>query len=232
MADYLVFTLAASLGAMGDLAGHERRGSWTWPGRGAVLGLLGAARGIRRDDAAGQAELNGLQMAVAIYDEGTPLRDYHTVQTIPTAAAKLPDSRRDAFRKAGLAVNTTITLRDYRAGSFYAVAVWGDGLERLAEALAEPVFTLYLGRKSCPLSVPPAAKVVTCDSVQAALQSVARPAWLPAGAAWRVQLIASDVDLGGQHSDIRNDQPLDRGKWHFTSRRVHYWRPDGTEALA
>ena len=67
----------------------------------------------------------------------------------------------------------------------------------------------------------PAAKVVTCDSVQAALQSVARPAWLPAGAAWRVQLIASDVDLGGQHSDIRNDQPLDRGKWHFTSRRVH-----------
>ena len=68
--------------------------------------------------------------------------------------------------------------------------------------------------------------------VQAALQSVARPAWLPAGAAWRVQLIASDVDLGGQHSDIRNDQPLDRGKWHFTSRRVHYWRPDGTEALA
>jgi CRISPR system Cascade subunit CasD len=155
MADYLVFTLAASLGAMGDVAGHERRGSWTWPGRSAILGLLGAALGIRREDAQGQAGLNGLQMAVAVFSEGVPLRDYHTVQTIPTPAAKRPDSRPDAFRKAGLSVNTTITLRDYRAGGVYAVAVWGEGLERLAAALAKPVFTLYLGRKSCPLSMPP-----------------------------------------------------------------------------
>ena len=230
MADYLVFTLAASLGAMGDLAGHERRGSWTWPGRSAVLGLLGAALGIRREDADGHAELNALQMAIATYSEGMPLRDYHTVQTIPTAAAKLPDSRRDAFRKAGLGVNTTITLRDYRAGSIYAVAVWGEGLERLAQALAEPVFTLYLGRKSCPLSMPPVAKIVASDSIQAALQNAVRPVWLAAHDNWQLQLIASDIDLGSGHSDTRHDQPVDRGKWHFTSRRVHYWRPDTREA--
>ena len=43
MNDYLVFTLASAFGAMGDLAGHERRGTLPWPGRSAILGLLGAA---------------------------------------------------------------------------------------------------------------------------------------------------------------------------------------------
>lgn len=231
MADYLVFTLAASLGAMGDVAGHERRGSWTWPGRSAILGLLGAALGIRREDAQGQAGLNGLQLAVAVFSEGVPLRDYHTVQTIPTPAAKRPDSRPDAFRKAGLSVNTTITLRDYRAGGVYAVAVRGEGLECLAAALAKPVFTLYLGRKSCPLSMPPAPRLVVCDTVQDAFAWAALPAYPGTRTDWRLQMIASDIDLGGGHSDTRNDQPLDREKWHFAARRVHYWRPAPEEAL-
>jgi CRISPR system Cascade subunit CasD len=227
MAEYLVFTLAASLGAMGDVAGHERRGSWTWPGRSAILGLLGAALGIRREDAEGQARLNDLSMAVAVFNEGVPLRDYHTVQTIPTSAAKKPDSRPDAFAKAGLNINTTITLRDYRAGSVYAVAVWGEGLERLAAALSAPVFTLYLGRKSCPLSMPPAPRLVACDTLQEAFAQAALPDYC--AASLRLQMIASDIDLGGGHSDTRNDQPLDRAQWHFTSRRVHYWRPPADE---
>ena len=47
MVEHLVFTLCATLAANGDLAGHERRGTLTWPGRSAILGLLAAARGIR-----------------------------------------------------------------------------------------------------------------------------------------------------------------------------------------
>ena len=229
MAEYLVFTLAASLGAMGDVAGHERRGSWTWPGRSAILGLLGAALGIRREDNLGQARLNDLTMAVGVFSEGTPLRDYHTVQTVPTTAAKRPDSRPDAFAKAGLNINTTITLRDYRAGGVYAVVVWGAGLESLAAALSAPVFTLYLGRKSCPLSMPPAPRLVVCDTLHDAVAQAVLPDYH--GATMRLQMIASDIDLGGGHSDTRYDQPLDRDKWHFTSRRVYYWRPTADEAL-
>ena len=82
MAEYLVFTLEARMAAFGDLAGHERRGSISWPGRSALTGLIGAALGTRRDDKTGQAALNTLSFAIAAYDTGTPLRDYHTVQTV------------------------------------------------------------------------------------------------------------------------------------------------------
>ena len=39
MPTYLTFALVAPLGAMGELAVGERRGSWDRPGRSAVLGL-------------------------------------------------------------------------------------------------------------------------------------------------------------------------------------------------
>ncbi|WP_227284942.1 type I-E CRISPR-associated protein Cas5/CasD [Boseongicola sp. H5] len=218
MTEYLVFTLSATLGAMGDLAGHERRGSLGWPGRSAVLGLCAAALGIRREDTAGLAALDPLRMAVAIFDEGTPLRDYHTVQTVPTAAAKRPDSRPAALREAGRRVNTTITLRDYRQGPLFGVALWGAELEPLCAALKRPVFTLYLGRKSCPLSAPLVPGLVEAEGPEAALSRVTLPPWR-AGAVAR--LIASDADAGlAGREEWRQDQPIDRAAWHFAPRRV------------
>lgn len=116
MVEYLVFTLCAALGAMGELAEHEWRGSLAWPGRSAVIGLVAAAMGIRRGDGAAFARLDALRMAVGVIDDGLPLRDCHTVETIPTAAARNPDSRPAAIARAGRQTNTTLTLRDYRVG--------------------------------------------------------------------------------------------------------------------
>lgn len=218
MAEYLVFTLSATLGAMGDLAGHERRGSLGWPGRSAVLGLCAAASGIRRDDAAGLATLDPLRMAVAIFDEGTPLRDYHTVQTVPSAAAKRPDSRPAALAGAGRKVNTTITLRDYRQGPLFGVALWGGDLARLEDALKQPVFTLYLGRKSCPLSAPLAPRLVEANGPEAALRQLVLPPWR---ADARAGLIAADAGAGlTGREEWRQDEPTDRTAWHFAARRV------------
>ena len=124
MTDYLVFTLSANLGAMGEFAGHERRGSLDWPGRSAIIGLLGAALGLRRD--ADFSELEHLHQAVAIFGDTAPLRDFHTVQTVPTAKAKRPQSRPQALRDARDGLNTLITLRDYRNTPLYGVALWGS----------------------------------------------------------------------------------------------------------
>lgn len=222
MAEHLVFTLCATLAANGDLAGHERRGTLTWPGRSAILGLLAAARGIRRDDVAGQGGLQDLRMAVAVHDPGAPLRDYHTVQTVPTAAVRRPDSRAEALRRAGLQVNTTLTQRDYRCGVLYTVAVWGAPMAAYVQALSRPVFTLYLGRKSCPLSAPPAPRLVQADSPEQALAQAQLPDFRPSGpplAIW------SDLWTPGARQEWRNDVALDRSLWHFTSRQVHVTRP-------
>lgn len=221
MAEYLVFTLSANMSAMGGPAGHERRGTMTTPGKSAVIGLLGAALGLERMDAEGFASLDTLNLAVSRILDGNHLRDFHTVQTVPTAKAKRPDSRPTALHQAGLGVNTAITLRDYRCGAVFGVALWGRAdLIRLAEALRTPVFHLYFGRKSCPLSSPLAAKVIEADDPEMALQQVTLPFWIGmyAGQSRHVERDATIDDSG--KIELRHDRALDRSAWHFGSRHV------------
>lgn len=224
--DHLIFHLSAAMGAMGEFAGHERRGSLIWPGRSAIIGLLGAAMGIRRDG--DFSALDRLRMAVAIFQPGEVMRDYHTVQTVPTARARRPQSRPDALRQAGRDANTTITLRDYRMGVLYGVAVWGGDLAAIAEALRRPVFTLYLGRKSCPLSAPVDPRIVGADTAQAALGQLRLPVW-HRGA--RAVLMASD-DAQGVPMLQRHDVPTDRARWHFAPRQVGMVTVDITPEVA
>lgn len=172
------------------------------------------------------AELNSLRMAVGVHDDGSPLRDFHTVQTVPTAAVKRPDSRADALSRAGRKTNTTITLRDYRVGVLYSIALWGAPLALLRAALKRPEFTLYLGRKSCPLAAPPAPEVVLAEGPLEALGLTLIPTFRTTrDVRPPLRLIVSDDDLGGGWIERRNDVPLDRERWHFTSREVHFLRP-------
>lgn len=218
MPEFLTFTLAAAFASFGDVAGHERRGSWSWPGRSAVLGLLAAAQGIRRDG--DFAALDALRLAVAVFETGAPLRDYHTVQTVPTATVKRPQSRPEALARAGQAVNTTITLRDYRTGVLHGVAVAGEGLPRLAEALEKPAFHLYLGRKACPLSAPLHPRITVADTPEAALAAICLPPWASGAEARTVYADAGLPGAAPERLETRHDTPLDRRAWHFTPREV------------
>ena len=223
MTDYLVFTLSATIGAMGDLAGHERRGTLLWPGRSAITGLLGAALGIRRDG--NFSELDRLGMAVAGFasDAGNyeaDFRDYHTVETVPSSAkAKKPNSRPEALRTAGRETNTTITLRDYRTGPLFGVALWGDDLAKLERALLAPVFTLYFGRKSCPLSAPVCPRIVVAEAPEEALAMIQIPFWRGPCTARR---LVTDAEGADTHVETRHDRALDRNLWHFAPRRVAF----------
>ena len=181
MREHLVLLLAAPLASFGGYAGHERRGSGPVPMRSAVLGLMGAALGIDRSDTERQAALRAYSVAVQSFHRSTPLRDYHTVQTVPTAKVKRPATRRRALARAGRDANTVITIRDYRCDVLIGVAIWGDGrwaLGDLADRLKRPRFPLYLGRKSCPLASPLNPKVVMEEGPVEALARVEIPEWL------------------------------------------------------
>ncbi|MDP2699918.1 type I-E CRISPR-associated protein Cas5/CasD [Thalassospira sp.] len=219
MTQYLVFTLSASIGAMGDLAGHERRGSLLWPGRSAITGLIGAALGLRRED--DFTVLDAFGMAVAPFQHRTDsgFRDYHTVETVPSAKAKSPNSRPEALRIAGRDTNTTITLRDYQTGPLFGVVIWGEGLETLQSALKSPVFTLYFGRKSCPLSAPVDARIIQAETIEDAMTQVRVPEWRQGVTA--TQLI-TDAEDGDTHIEARHDQAIDRKHWHFGLRQVAF----------
>ncbi|MGQ3671191.1 type I-E CRISPR-associated protein Cas5/CasD [Xanthobacter sp. TB0136] len=218
MAEFVVFTLAGAMGAFGDLAGHERRGSLLWPARSAILGLMGAALGVERDDGPGQQALGVWKVAVGTMMTGAMLRDFHTTQTVPTARIRRPNSRRAALAALAPGDNPVLTQRDYVTDCAFAVAVWGGAREPLVAALEKPHFVLYLGRKSCPLTMPVAPRLIDAETPALALAAAARPHWAQHAA---IGSVASDVfdGMGGMES-LRWDDPVDRSVWGFRSRRV------------
>ena len=225
MTEFIVFTLAAPMGAFGDLAGHEWRSSGVWPARSAILGLVGAALGVRRDDTSAQEALAGWRVAVSVLSRGVAFRDFHTVQAVSTARIKRPVTRREALGALGSTDNPLITRRDYRTDCAFGVALWGGTLvAEIREALVRPRFTPYLGRKGCPLSAPMAPRVVEAEGPREALMQITVPPFLDLDPAQPL-LVASDEPLGGGWQETRWDEPLDRMSWHFGPRIVHLWRP-------
>ncbi|WP_428098683.1 type I-E CRISPR-associated protein Cas5/CasD [Candidatus Rariloculus sp.] len=225
MHDYLVFCLCAPMASFGTYAGHERRGSDRVPSRSAMLGLIGAALGVARTDTVGQGALRRYRVALQPLTESAPMRDYHTVQTVPQTI-KRPASRRAAIEAAGRAINTTITVRDYRTDVAVAVAMWGEEeawpLTQLADALRTPEYVLYAGRKSCPVSAPLAPGIVRAPDPPAAVCAVAVPDWLPRPVRGP---ITCDPFGGGVPDRIEFGpvEPIDRTLWHFAQSEIWHF---------
>jgi len=102
--------------------------------------------------------LNTLAMGVRIDRPDTRWWDYHTV------GAKVGIMRADGKGPKKTAstgeFETLITRREYLADASYLVSLQGDGalIGRVAKELGSPKWAPYLGRKSCPPSVPVIAK--------------------------------------------------------------------------
>ena len=225
MREHLVFLLSAPMASFGSYAGHERRGSGLVPLRSAVLGLLGAAIGIERNNKRGQDRLRSYSVAVQAFQRSVTLRDYQTVQTVPTTKARRPTSRRHALARAAGSVNTIITIRDYRCDVLVGAAIWGDGhwkLETLAGCLRRPVYPLYLGRKSCPLAIPLNPRLYVAKDPVEAMAKIEVPEWLRFGR-WQddphsLFPVHSDPVEGMARpamSERVPGEPLDRQAWTF-----------------
>ena len=74
----LLLRLAGPMQSWGTQSRFEERDTDADPSKSGVLGLVGAAMGVARDDMGAIARLAGLTMAVRVDREGTVLRDYHT----------------------------------------------------------------------------------------------------------------------------------------------------------
>jgi CRISPR system Cascade subunit CasD len=246
MRDYLVMRLYAPLASWGEIAVGEVRHSAAYPSKSALLGLLGAALGVRRDDDEAQARLNtGYAFGVKLCSAGFPLRDYHTVQAPQSKAKERYYTRRDEVERGEL--NTLLTEREYRCDALAVVAVAAIGgdawpLPKLAEKIKAPGFPLYLGRKSCPLAMPLNPQVNTFASLKDALDSLDKVA-LPGTVSVKQMAYLLRIDQSPRyywdedlHADAgmptsmtlaRNDQPLHRGRWQFAPRREHLCLGEG-----
>lgn len=178
------------------------------PSKSGVLGLVGAALGMDREDDAQLAELATLSMAVRVDRPGSLLRDYHT--------AGGGRFRGNAYFVAD-ASDCIPSHRYYLQDASFTVALAGDPalVERVAAALQSPRWPLFLGRRACPPAVPPLLAVTDAsppEAVRAAElseRSDEHPNADGRGATGRLRLI---VEAGPeQGGEPRYDQPLSFG---------------------
>ena len=81
MKEYLFFRLYGPIASWGDIAVGVQRPSFDHPSKSAIMGLLAAALGIKRNEEEKHTALvNSYNFAVMINSSGILLRDYHTVQ--------------------------------------------------------------------------------------------------------------------------------------------------------
>ena len=176
MPSYLVFQLYGPMAAWGEIAVGETRRSALHPSKSAVMGLLAAALGIdRADDMIHASMSEAYGFAVKVLTPGSLLVDYHTIQVPPQKRKVVFRTRKDELTAEKL--GTLLSSREYRCDTACLVAIWIAqetalySLAELREALDRPKFTLYLGRKSCPLACRMKPEVRQFSTLKEALDS-------------------------------------------------------------
>ena len=146
--ELLVLRLEGLLQSWGEHSKWDRRDSADLPTRSGIIGLLGCALGLPRND----PEMIELNRAVAIGvradRSGSRTVDYQTVTAengLMTASGKK--------RSLG---NTIVSEREYLEDACFTVFIEPDPewRERLIKALNDPRWPVYLGRKNCVPSRP------------------------------------------------------------------------------
>jgi len=194
----LLLKLAAPLQSWGVASKFDTRDTAREPTKSGVIGLLAAALGRSRTEELD--DLKALRFGVRIDQQGTFLRDFHTARL---------NEKDPPF----------VTSRYYLADAVFLVGLEGEEyfLQKLAEALENPVFPLYLGRRSCP----PVGQIVLGLREQDLQQALEEEDWQ--ASEWykkkknleQVKLtIACDAQPNEPGAFLRRDQPVSFDQRH------------------
>lgn len=149
----LLLRLAGPLQSWGLQSRFSHRDTAREPTKSGVVGLLGAALGMDREDDGLVARLAAWPLGVRVDREGQPLRDFQTV-----GGGQVAGRPYGVATARGTRAGTVLSERDYLADADFLVGLQApdeDLLARVVAALQDPVWPLYLGRRSCPPGVPP-----------------------------------------------------------------------------
>lgn len=217
--DYLLFRLYGPIASWGEIAVGEIRHTANYPSKSAVIGLLAAALGIKRDESEKLRTLQGgYAIAVEVYSQGSLLRDYHTVQVPDSGGGFSYRTRRDELVIGKSRLGTILSSREYRLDAYAVVAVKilpkaPYDLDTIKAHLEKPRFQVYLGRKSCPLAAPMNPQIVEGKSnFYEAFQSYAHNPVMPTNQTNSKALSARDAYWLG-----------------WTDERHYYWEGDPSD---
>ena len=216
----LLLQCVAPLQSWGTQSNFRVRDTGREPSKSGIIGLLCAALGRSRSDTDTLSDLTRLAMGVRVDLEGQILRDYHTAGQ---------GGLQKGFIKAdgkGLNKGTIVSHRYYIADAMFLVGLAGDKqlLQILHNALANPQWMLFLGRKACP----PARPVYLPDGLQdqSLIHALTQYPWLGSDEKKYDELTKNGQQLrlvleDRSGSEMKRDTPLsfEKGNRHFALRR-------------
>lgn len=169
-----ILHLQGPMMSFADTGFGQLREAGPFPSRSVVIGLIAAASGVERGSDRLLELHRELRVHVATARSGSPLVDYHTV--LPVGYAEYDPAR---LRRPGLTGNPILTDRAYHLDAHFVALICGDNpaiVDEAREALREPVFAGYLGRRCCVPATPLLPEEVVGATVIDALSSAARQA--------------------------------------------------------
>ena len=206
----IVLRLEGVMQSWGDDSKWNHRASSQMPSKSGIVGMLACAMGLERDDHAIVELGDAIIMAVRADRPGMMATDFQTVTGYPLLTAE------GKPRSTG---NTFISRREYLQDAAFTVFLEAEkGWEkRIIDALGDPVWPVYLGRKNCVPSRPVLMEItMEYGSLQDAVNRY--PTSERSVMPMEYELEVRDDSLSNYN---RTDQRVSTDR-DFTSRRV--WR--------
>lgn len=206
----LLMRLEGPMQSWGTYSRFTERDSGKEPSKSGVIGLLCSALGRPRD--ADLSDLTSLKLAVRADREGTISRDFHTALEVPRAGN--PGS------------STVISSRYYLSDACFLAALEGDGttVARLKDALQNPHWQIFLGRKAFVPSAP--ILVHASKSYDDCIQAVRECGWLGRPRDRRPESLRAVVECSSNEGEARMDVPVSFARREFGPRYVKIeWIP-------
>lgn len=175
----LLLRLAAPLQSWGSESKFDIRQTGREPTKSGVIGMLAAALGMKRD--ADLGVFNKLRFGVRVEQAGTLLHDFHMAHAEKSSYLTHRYYLSDAVFLAGLECDDPLFLNT------------------LSQALQSPEFPLYLGRRSCPPTLPLVLGIRE-DGLVNALKNE-KPLVGNAGQALRIQYDSAKTDPRSKKQD-------------------------------
>lgn len=151
----MLLRLSAPMQAWGDESKYDIRQIREEPSKSGVIGLLAAALGLRRDCGEILSLSEALRLGVRVDAPGRVIRDFHTA--LPPKYTTKGEVRHKPDGSVMMENAPYVTTRYYLCDACFLVGLESEDtalLNHLAEALQSPCFPLYLGRRSCPPTLP------------------------------------------------------------------------------
>lgn len=151
----ILLKLKGPMQSWGTSSHFETRNTDYYPSKSALIGIIAASFGYRRDQEQKIKELNELDFALRIDQQGMLLRDYHIAKK---------------YKKTGEFERTYVTNRYYMEDAVFVVAISHANdrrVEEIYEALQHPYFSPFMGRRSCPVPLDFIIKMTEEDAITA-----------------------------------------------------------------